>query len=112
MAEPWFNPSTFGSWYGEISGAGGGILGGILGALAVTLAPRGKAKTLVLVGMAAFFALGVVSTILGLVAMAAGQPWGIWSPMLIVGVIFTWAMAVNFPVVLRRYREAESIRRG
>jgi hypothetical protein len=119
MAEPWFNPNTFGAWYGSLYGGVGGTLAGLLGALAGSFAPRGKAKALVLGGMAFFFLLGLASLATGVVAAATGQPWAIWEPMTYGGLLFSGIMAAVFPVVRRQYRlaegrkvEAESIRRG
>jgi hypothetical protein len=119
MAEPWFNPNTFGAWYGSLYGGGGGTLAGTLGALAGTLAPKGKGKGLVLGGMAFFFLLGLASLTVGIVAAAMGQPGMIWQPMAYGGLLFSGIMAAVFPNVRRQYRlaeerkvEAESIRRG
>jgi hypothetical protein len=58
--------------------------------------------------MVALMALGVASLGLGAYALACGQPYGIWYPPLLLGVIFTLVIGVNLPIVRRRYAEAEA----
>lgn len=110
MATPWFDPNTFGALYGAIGGGVGGSLAGVLGALAGWLAPKGKGKTLVVGGMALVMLAGIASLIAGLYALVAGQPYGIWYPMLLLGLIFTLVIGINLPMILGRYAEAENRR--
>ncbi len=108
MSEPWFNPNTFGALYGAIGV--GGSLGGLLGAAAGILAPRGKCRTLILGAMVVLVAIGVVQLVLGIIALTSGQPYGIWYPMLLCGVIMTFVIGGLIPVVRMRYAQAEQRR--
>ncbi|MHB1037185.1 MAG: hypothetical protein ACYC35_24510 [Pirellulales bacterium] len=110
MAEPWFDPNTFGAWFGGLVGGVGGTLGGLLGALTGAWAPRGKGRCFILSAMAAFMVLGLVLAVTGVVALAVGQPYAIWSPCLAAGVIFDVVFGSLVPTVLHRYREAEDRR--
>lgn len=106
MTEQWFDPNLY-AW---IPGTLLGVAGGILGALAAILATRGKAKGLVL----GFYGLGIaVSAILliaGVVALIQGQPYGIWYGLGLPGLLGVTVFGVLFPVLLKRYREAEARR--
>lgn len=110
MSEPWFNVATFGAWYGGLVGGIGGSLCGVLGGLAGMLAPQGKGRAFILGGMAFFACFGVANLLLGLVALLAGQPYGIWYGPLLCGLIFTVVVGSLIPVVRKRYREAEERR--
>ncbi|HZO86698.1 MAG TPA: hypothetical protein VFB38_00060 [Chthonomonadaceae bacterium] len=108
MAQPWCDPVWFGTWYGSLVGGLGGTLAGILGAVAGTLAPQGKGKRLVLGGMRAFIVFGALSLLIGIIALIAGQPYGIWYPLTLVGVIFVAVMGSLQPMIHRVYRQAEA----
>ncbi len=111
MATPWFDPNTFGAWFGAIGGSACGILGGVVGTAAGVLAPRGKGRPWVLGLLWFCVALGLACLAFGLVALASGQPVGIWSwPMYLGGLDAILFGAVGIPVVRRRYAEAEGRR--
>jgi hypothetical protein len=119
MAEPWFDPSAFATWYGAIVGGVGGTILGILWCVAGVLIPKGEAKRLVLGGMTFFCFFGLASFATGMIALALGQPRGIWFTLGVVGMAFSLATGPLIPQVQWRYRlaeqrrlEAESIRRG
>lgn len=120
MSDPWFaDPNQFGAWFGSIVGGVGGSLCGGLGAMLGTLGPKGKARGLVLGGIGFFLVLGVLSLGVGVVALAVGQPYAIWYPFLLTGVIFSIVCGSMLPMATRVYRmaeerrlEAESIRSG
>lgn len=106
MTEPWFDPNRY-AW---VFGAALGMVGGMLGALAGSLAPRGKAKPLVmglfavsLVACAAMLAAGVV-------ALVQRQPYGVWYGLLLPGALGLIVLGGLMPVVQARYREAEQRR--
>lgn len=110
MAEPWFDPTTFGAYAGAILGGGGGTLAGIWGALAGALAPRGKAKGFVL-GMGTLLAVGgAVLAGIGIFAWIQDQPYGIWYPMLLGGAIIAGVCGGLMPLVNKRYAEADARR--
>lgn len=110
MAEPWFDPNTFGAWFGSIAGGGLGTLGGLLGALSGTLAPRGKAKGFILGAFYTLIGIGIALLAVGIYAYAVGQPWGIWYGPVLCGSIVTIVTGSLLPVIHMRYREAEQRR--
>ena len=107
MAEPWFNPEVFGAYFGGIGGSLGGVFCGTWGAAVGSLAPRGKARTLI-VGLGwVILAVGVGALGLGLVALVAGQPYGIWYAPLLSGFVVTIVTGILLPMVYLRYRQAD-----
>ena len=106
MSEPWFDPNAFGGWYGGIAGGVGGSLIGFLGAIAGS----GKGKAFVLGAFWMFFVLGVLSLLIGLVALVIGQPWSIWSALCLVGVVYAGVCGPLIPGIKGRYRQAEQLR--
>lgn len=110
MAEPWFDPNQFGVWYGTVVGGGGGSIVGIFGGVIGYCAPRGVGRPWILGVMYTVVALGVAQLALGAYAWFAGQPYGIWYPPLMCGVVFTVVMGALIPVIKVRYREAEQRR--
>lgn len=115
----WFTPQQ-GNMIGAIAGAVfGGIGGGVTGPLIGVLAPRGRAKLLVLGLMLFWIALGVGLLGAAGYALIDGQPRHVWFPFALVGLVTTAVMGGLFPVARQRYRqaelrrlEAEELRRG
>jgi hypothetical protein len=110
VAEPWFDPNTFGAWFGAIGGGIGGSLGGLWGALGGVLAPRGKGRAFILGFGWLMVVAGVVSLAFGLYALAVGQPYGIWYGPVLLGIIVTTVVGSLMPVVRLRYRQADERR--
>jgi MFS family permease len=111
MSQPWFEDvNTFGAYAGAILGGGGGMLAGLWGALAGTLAPKGKAKSLILGMGIAIAAAGAILAGVGLYAWIDGQPYGIWYPLLLAGSVLLIVCGALVPVVRKRYAEAEARR--
>ena len=106
MSDPWFDPNVY-SW---IPGTVFGTLGGFMGALAGTLAPKGKAKSLVLGAWWLFIGVGVAFIVTSLVAFFSGQSYGIWYGFGLPGLMGIIFFPASLPVVLKRYREAEERR--
>ena len=103
MNEPWLHPGMIGG----ILGGTMGLLGAITGTLGGVLAPRGKAKKLVL-GVELFsLALSLILLAIGIVAYLAGQPRGVWYAFGYTGLICTVIWSIGLVVILKRYREAE-----
>jgi hypothetical protein len=107
MSEPWFDVHQFGALFGSIAGGGVGVLGGLWGAVAGTFAPRGKCKAFVYGYAWLLILIGAASLVFGLVALAAGQPWGIWYGPLTVGLVMMPMFGVFLPLVRLRYRQAD-----
>jgi hypothetical protein len=110
MMEPWFDPIKFGAWYGGVGGGLLGSLGGALGAVAGKFAPQGKGRGFVMGAFTAFMLIGIAHLTLGICAVATGQPYGIWYPLVLIGFLLTVLFAALKPVVRKRYDEAESRR--
>jgi hypothetical protein len=103
-----------GSWWsvkksGMVGGAVG-IFGGIVGCfggLVGCLAGFGKARKFVLTTTKIFIALGMLLTIIGIVAIACGEPFFVWNIFLLPGVMLTLIFSLNFPLIQRRYDDLE-----
>ncbi|MFK7777850.1 MAG: hypothetical protein QM501_06965 [Gimesia sp.] len=108
MDTVWFDPNTFGAWFGTIVGGGGGTLCGLLGALCGVLSPRGKGRKIILGGMGVFVAIGLIFVVTGIVALLTGQPYAIWYPFVISGIVFSVVNGVLIPVVRKNYEVAEN----
>lgn len=106
---PWWDPQMAG-WIGGMGGGGLGAVVGIFGGVAGILSLRGKGRRLVLGIHAAFLVLGVALLITGAIALAAGQPYHVYYPFVLMGFILTVVLAAMLPTVRRNYRMAEERR--
>jgi hypothetical protein len=106
MTEPWFDPDKY-SW---ICGVAYGVAALSLGAVAFILVPKGLAKRAVVSAWVSLWSLAIVLIIVGLVAVANKQPWGVWYGILLPGIVGTAVLGGNLLIILKRYKEAE--RRG
>ncbi len=103
MSEPWFNPNLY-AW---IPGTLMGVMGGVLGSLGGTLAPQGKAKGLVLGLFRGMIVVSALLLIVAAVALAQGQPYGIWYGLGLPGLMGTILFPSLLPLMNLRYRQAE-----
>jgi MFS family permease len=103
MVNPWFNPIMY-AW---IPGTALGIVGGLYGAIVGMLAPRGKAKKLILGLHFSLIFASAVLLILGIAAYFLGQPYGIWYGFILPGIIGIVVIGALTPVIFNRYQEAE-----
>jgi len=106
MIEPWFDPIRY-AW---IPGTAYGVAAGLMGGLVAWLVPRGRARSVILRAWFTVWAVAVALLILGIVALAGGQPWGVWYGLLLPGAIGTLVVGANSLVILKRYREVEERR--
>ena len=53
---------------------------------------------------------GILALVSGLVALIQDQPRGVWYPLLLIGLLLTTIQGGLFPVIRRRYAEAEERR--
>ncbi len=104
MIEPWFDANHY-AW---IPGTLLGVLGGTWGSLVGILAPRGKAKHLVLGSLVLMLAACAACLSLGVLALLQHQPYGVWYGLLLPGILGLVLFPSLTPVVLMRYREAEN----
>jgi hypothetical protein len=100
-----------GAWWNDqaaawIGGIGGSVIG-LLGALIGTLAGLGRAQTFVLTLSKGLLVLGLGFVLSGLVAVVLGQPYGVYYPLLLGGVILTLVIGLNLPGLRRRYEQIE-----
>lgn len=96
-------------WSGTTAGLVGGIAGtilGCLGALIGVLASRGKARQLVLSIMIAEIVFGAVCLVLGIIAVALSQPYAVYYPLLLIGVL---CVAINAPLLPKLRARYEGI---
>lgn len=107
--EPWFSEESM-IYLGAYGGAGIGVVGGLIGAAAGTLAPKGKARGLILKTMLVLGILGVASLITGVIAVVLGQPYIVYYPFLLLGLITSAVMFSVRPAIAKRYQEAEQRR--
>ena len=106
MSQPWFDPNMY-AW---IPGTCLGVLGGLTGSLIGTLAPRGKAKGLVLGLLGMELVLSAILLGAGIVARATGQPYGVWYGLGLAGLVGTIVIGSLFPTAARTYHAAEQRR--
>lgn len=100
-----------GAWWSErtgaVVGAAGGTALGLLGALLGVLVARGVALRLAAAGLLAVAVAGVAAVAAAAVGLATGQPYGVWYPLGLLGLI---AAVVGFalrPVARRRAVQIE-----
>ena len=92
---------------GGIAGSLVGLLGAAIGTVGGICAPRGKCRRLVFGLVGLLLAVGVVSLISGVVALAAHQPYGVYYPLLLIGILAT-ALSPGALLMFRQwYREAD-----
>jgi peptidoglycan/LPS O-acetylase OafA/YrhL len=103
MPEPWFDPNLYAWIPGTFFGVACGILGGVAG----TLAPRGKARSLVQGLFLCLLVASVLFLVTSFYAWYSGQPYGIWYGLGLPGLLGIILIPSLFPIILQRYRQAE-----
>ena len=104
MNEPWFDPNLWAWIPGTVLGTLGGLWGGLVGALA----PRGLGKAVVWGVFWVLIGGGLACLAGGVVALATGQPYGVWYGLLLPGLLIPGLVgALGRGPVRQRYREAE-----
>ncbi len=91
---------------GLIGGLGGGLLG-CLGALVGVLTSLGRARRLVMALTLGLIAVGALALVGGLIAFAASQPYAVFYPLLLIGVLALAVPLGLLPTIRRRYAEIE-----
>jgi hypothetical protein len=103
MAEPWFDPMASARFAGLIGGGAGALLG-LLGALTGTLLPRGKGQAGLTVVWGFFVVVGLASLAAGIIALTSGQPYAIWYPLTLCGVIVGGLSLMALSMVRKAFR--------
>ncbi|NNL86568.1 MAG: hypothetical protein HKP27_12995, partial [Myxococcales bacterium] len=92
-----------GGWIGAI----GGSLLGALGAIVGVLAALGRGRTFVLAAVYGALVSGVVVFAVGAYAWWNGQSYGVWYPLVLIGLLCAVIDGALIPSVRRRYEEVE-----
>src|SRR5262249_1850158 len=88
----------------------GGIAGslmGLLGAVVGALAGAGRARRVVFAALRAMQAIGVIALVLGIVAVVKAQPYPVFDPLLLLGVLGILLPPVLAPSLRKRYETSE-----
>ncbi len=102
----WWTPQQAGL-IGGLLGTLVGLVGAGLGVACALLVPRGRARPLILGSLLLMTLLGLASLGVGLFALASSQPYAVWYPLILLGILSTSLFGALTPVVLGRYRAAE-----
>jgi hypothetical protein len=94
----WWTPETAG-WIGGAAGSASGIFGAVIG----TLASLGRGRRFALAGLLALGVAGLVLLAAGLAALALGQPFEVWYPLVLLGVIDPVVAFSLLPTLRRRF---------
>lgn len=101
--QPWFDANHYAWIPGTMYGLAAALLGGLVG----VLAPRGRARNLVVRSWLALWLVAVAMLAAGVVALVVRQPWGVWYALLLPGVVGTLVVGINSYAVLKAYRMVE-----
>jgi hypothetical protein len=100
-----------GQWWGQATGGlVGGVLGSVLGCLGGLIGwfgSKGRARRFVLGALTGLMILGIVSLVLGGVALFRSQPHAVYYPLVLLGIIATLIPAFMLPLAKKRYLELE-----
>jgi hypothetical protein len=94
----WWSPRT-GGWIGGTIGSAVGVLGALIG----TLCALGRARRFAIGGLVALAVIGGALLLVGGVALASRQPFEVWYPPLLPGVIATPLALALIPIARRRF---------
>ena len=98
----WWSPRT-GGLVGGIGGSVIGVLGGLIG----LFASLGRVRRFVEGALAAVLLVGVVSATAGVVALATGQPYEVYYPLLLSGILDVTIVLGVRGTVRKRYETVE-----
>ena len=102
VTERWWSDAT-GGWVG---GLGGAVLGCVAGLFA-TLAAKGKARGLVLGGTWVMVGVGFCAAAGGVIALLLKQPYGVWFPLLLLGLLLLLILPLRVRDFRRSYETLE-----
>ncbi len=100
-----------GQWITErnatLLGAIGGFLLGVWGAVIGVISARGKARRFVLGSATILLLVGIGSLVIGVAALASAQPYAVYYPFLLIGILLVVLMAVLRRTLSMRYEQLE-----
>jgi len=100
-----------GQWMGDrnatLLGAIGGSLLGIWGAVTGVLSARGKARRFVLGSAMVLLLIGVASLGIGVAGLAISQPYAVFYPLILIGIVLIALMTVLRRTLSVRYEQLE-----
>jgi hypothetical protein len=103
-----------GAWWSSARaarlGALAGAIAGLLGALVGVLTAIGKGRGVVLWILGTMVVVGLVALAVGVTALLVGQPYAVWYPPALVGLVVSLLGAVLMPVVKRSFALREERR--
>ena len=106
----WYRGVT-GAWWGDRTGGlvGGliGVLLGLIGATIGTLTGIGRGRRFVAALLIVMVAIGCLSLLSGIAALALHQPYAVYYPLLLIGILSTVLGASGFPLIKQRFHAAE-----
>jgi len=105
------NPLAGGAWWddsmGGLIGGSAGALLGCLGALIGWLSSRGRARVFVLSALALIAGTSVLLLLTGALAWMRAQPYEVYYPLLLVGLLGTVIPLGLLPAIRRQYQDVE-----
>ena len=102
MVEPWWSDRSA----GLIGGTAGAVFGCLAGALAL-LASKGRARGFVLGGSFALITIGAICAAAGLAAVMLRQPYAVWFPLFLFGILMLAIIPYRLKEFRRHYEELE-----
>jgi len=91
---------------GLIGGTAGAVIG-CLGGLMAWLAAKGRSRSFVVGTSLTLIGLGTLSTLAGVIAIALRQPYGVWFPLVLGGVLLLGILPLRLRDFQKRYAEME-----
>lgn len=96
----WFeDPNLFGALLGTATG----IIGGLWGALIGLMASRRKYQSFVIGTTLVLILCWTILLIVGIYALVSEQPYLIWCPMILCGIVALIVKGSLLPVIINRY---------
>lgn len=95
---------------GAMGGSAVGVVGALIGTLAGAFARKGKLQPVVMALLVLLTVTCAGSLVTGITALAIKQPYHVWFPLLLLGIIGTSVGAALIPVIANVYRQAENRR--
>ena len=109
MSEPWFDDRTAGL-VGGIAGSLAGLWGATFGCLAGWLVPQCRGQALLRGLLGVGLATGLILAGVGVWALVRDQPYHVWYPFLLLGVLLTGLSGGGLATIHKAYRAAEEQR--